>query len=57
MDHEVEWVEAQKIETSVDLIAAAKQQLLFLAAVDRNRWLYDGPALERAIYRYNPPSH
>lgn len=57
MDHEVEWLEAQKIETSVDLLAAAKQQLLFLAAVDRNRCLYDGPALERAIYRYNPPSH
>ncbi|KAH0929645.1 hypothetical protein HID58_015372 [Brassica napus] len=53
MDHEVEWLEAQKIETSVDLLAAAKQQLLFLAAVDRNRCLYDGPALERAIYRYN----
>ncbi|KAL0897900.1 hypothetical protein Bca101_081861 [Brassica carinata] len=53
MDHEVEWLEAQKIETSIDLLAAAKQQLLFLAAVDRNRWLYDGPALESAIYRYN----
>ncbi|XP_056863090.1 glycine-rich domain-containing protein 1 isoform X2 [Raphanus sativus] len=53
MDHEVEWLEAQKIETSVDLLAAAKQQLLFLAAVDRNRRLYDGHALDRAIYRYN----
>lgn len=50
-DHEVEWLEAQKIEISVDLLAAAKQQLLFLATVDRNRWLYDGPALEKAIYR------
>ena len=53
----MEWVEAQKIETSVDLLATAKQQLLFLAAVDRNRCLYDGPALSRAIYRYNPKFH
>ncbi|KAJ0233482.1 Glycine-rich domain-containing protein 2 [Hirschfeldia incana] len=53
MNQKLEWLEAQKIEISVDLFAAAKQQLLFLAAVDRNRWLYDGPALERAIYRYN----
>ncbi|CAD5319224.1 unnamed protein product [Arabidopsis thaliana] len=52
-DHEVEWLEAQKIEISVDLLAAAKQHLLFLETVDRNRWLYDGPALEKAIYRYN----
>nr|GEW41101.1 hypothetical protein [Tanacetum cinerariifolium] len=28
-------------------------QLQFLAAVDRNRWLYEAPALQRAIYRYN----
>ncbi|KAF8092150.1 hypothetical protein N665_0423s0035 [Sinapis alba] len=53
MDQKLEWLEAQKIEISVDLFAAAKQQLQFLAAVDRNRWLYEGPALERAIYRYN----
>ncbi|KAJ4873512.1 Glycine-rich domain-containing protein 2 [Raphanus sativus] len=53
MDQELEWLEAQKIEISVDLFSAAKQQLQFLGAVDRNRWLYDGPALERAIYRYN----
>ncbi|KAI4328100.1 hypothetical protein L6164_020485 [Bauhinia variegata] len=50
---EFEWNEAQKIAISVDLVAVAKQQLHFLAAVDRNRYLYDGPALERAIYRYN----
>lgn len=48
---EFEWNEAQKILVSVDLVAAAKQQLQFLAAVDRNRYLYDGPALKRAIYR------
>ncbi|KAG2291168.1 hypothetical protein Bca4012_007119 [Brassica carinata] len=53
MNQKLEWLEAQKIEISVDLFAAAKQQLQFLAAVDRNRYLYDGPALERAIYRYN----
>ncbi|TXG60033.1 hypothetical protein EZV62_014606 [Acer yangbiense] len=51
--HELEWREAQKIEISVELVAAAKQQLQFLAAVDRNRWLYQGPALQKAIYRYN----
>ncbi|OMP01665.1 hypothetical protein COLO4_11678 [Corchorus olitorius] len=50
---ELEWIEAQKIEISLDLAAAAKKQLEFLAAVDRNRWLYDGPTLQRAIYRYN----
>ncbi|KAI4314456.1 hypothetical protein L6164_027364 [Bauhinia variegata] len=50
---EFEWNEAQKIAIGVDLVAVAKQQLQFLAAVDRNRHLYDGPALERAIYRYN----
>ncbi|KAK4769183.1 hypothetical protein SAY86_027333 [Trapa natans] len=53
MDHGMEWAEAQKIEITVDLISAAKQQLLFLAEVDRNRHLYEGPALQRAIYRYN----
>ncbi|XP_022751143.1 glycine-rich domain-containing protein 1-like [Durio zibethinus] len=50
---ELEWIEAQKIEISLDLVDAAKKQLEFLAAVDRNRWLYDGPTLQRAIYRYN----
>ncbi|MBA0760976.1 hypothetical protein Gotri_023685 [Gossypium trilobum] len=49
----LEWIEAQKIEISLDLAGAAKNQLEFLAAVDRNRWLYDGPTLHRAIYRYN----
>lgn len=49
---ELEWLEAQKIVVSVDLVAAAKQQLQFLEAVDRNRCLYDGPLLNKAIYRY-----
>ena len=51
VEQEFEWNEAQKILTSVDLVVAAKQQLQFLAAVDRNRYLYDGPDLNRAIYR------
>ncbi|GAV72026.1 LOW QUALITY PROTEIN: DUF1399 domain-containing protein, partial [Cephalotus follicularis] len=48
----VEWAKAQKIIISEDLVAAAKQQLKFLAVVDRNRHLYSGPALDQAIYRY-----
>lgn len=50
---ELEWDEAQKIDISEDLVATAKQQLRFLAEVDRNRCLYDGPVLERAILRYS----
>jgi hypothetical protein len=50
-EQEFEWLKAQKIEITVDLLAAAKQQLQFLAAVDKNRWLYDGPTLDRAIFR------
>ncbi|KAL6195462.1 hypothetical protein ACLB2K_031081 [Fragaria x ananassa] len=50
----VEWTKAQSIGISTDLVAAAKQQLQFLAAVDRNRYLSEGPALQRAIYRLNP---
>ncbi|VVA20233.1 Hypothetical predicted protein [Prunus dulcis] len=51
---ELEWSEAQKIVISRDLVAAAKQQLQFLAVVDRNRHLYDSPALYKAInwYKY-----
>ncbi|CAB4267367.1 unnamed protein product [Prunus armeniaca] len=49
---ELEWSEAQKIVISRDLVAAAKQQLQFLAVVDRNRHLYDSPALYKAINRY-----
>lgn len=47
----MEWAKAQQVEVSVDLVAAAKQQLKFLAAVDRNRCLYEGPILQRAVYR------
>ncbi|KAJ8446288.1 hypothetical protein Cgig2_005819 [Carnegiea gigantea] len=49
---DVEWSKAQKIAVSVDLIPAAKQLLQFLAAIDRNRHLYQGPTLDRAIHRY-----
>ncbi|KAK3031290.1 hypothetical protein RJ639_035590 [Escallonia herrerae] len=49
---ELEWLEAQKTVISENLVATAKKQLEFLAAVDRNRDLYDGPALEKAIHRY-----
>lgn len=52
MEQELEWIEAQKIGISVDLVAVAKRQLQFLAAVDRNRYLCEGPALHRAIYRF-----
>ncbi|KAL2931355.1 Glycine-rich domain-containing protein 1 [Bienertia sinuspersici] len=51
MEQAREWAKAQSITLSVDLVTAAKNQLKFLAAVDRKRYLYEGPALERAIYR------
>ena len=47
----LDWSEAQNIVISEDLVAAAKLQLRFLAAVDQNQNLYDGPALEQAIRR------
>ncbi|KAK1433189.1 hypothetical protein QVD17_10096 [Tagetes erecta] len=53
MEQESEWNAAQNISISENLLAAAKHQLEFLAAVDRNRWLYEGQALQWAIYRYN----
>ncbi|CAH9122811.1 unnamed protein product [Cuscuta epithymum] len=53
MEQKLEWDEAQKIVISLDLVAAAKQQLYFLGEVDRNRWLYEGPGLDKAITRYN----
>ncbi|RRT69844.1 hypothetical protein B296_00011831 [Ensete ventricosum] len=51
-DQESAWLEAQAIVISEDLVAAARRQLAFLAAVDRLRGLYDGPLLDRAICRY-----
>ncbi|KAF8684882.1 hypothetical protein HU200_044092 [Digitaria exilis] len=47
------WAAAQEeVPVGVDLVAAALRQLEFLAAVDRRRWLYEGPLLDRAIRRY-----
>lgn len=48
---ELEWLEAQNIVISEDLVAFAKKQLQFLAVVDRHRCLYEGPTLQKAIYR------
>ncbi|XP_021759740.1 glycine-rich domain-containing protein 2-like [Chenopodium quinoa] len=49
----IEWSEAQKkITLSADLETSARQLLKFLAVIDRNRALYQGPVLDRAIYRY-----
>ncbi|KAK9061940.1 hypothetical protein SSX86_019124 [Deinandra increscens subsp. villosa] len=53
MGQESEWNAAQSIKISEDLVAAAKLQLQFLAAVDRNRWLYEDQTLQWVIYRYN----
>ncbi|KAG5621273.1 hypothetical protein H5410_006491 [Solanum commersonii] len=52
MKQQLEWNEAQKTLITVDLVAAAKEQLKFLATVDRNRWLYEGHGLDKAIHRY-----
>ncbi|CAD6256017.1 unnamed protein product [Miscanthus lutarioriparius] len=47
------WAAAQEgVPVGADLVAAALRQLQFLAAVDRRRWLYEGPLLDRAIRRY-----
>ena len=51
MEQESEWNAAQSIKISEDLVAAAKLQLKFLAAVDRNRWLYEDQTLQWAIHR------
>ncbi|KAL3526954.1 hypothetical protein ACH5RR_011610 [Cinchona calisaya] len=53
VEQELAWKRAQKTVINVDLVAAAKRHLQFLAAVDRNRCLYEGPVLDLAIYRYN----
>jgi hypothetical protein len=46
------WKAAQALPISIDLIAAAKQELDLLAQVDRHPCLYGGPVLLRAIERY-----
>nr|GEW28843.1 hypothetical protein [Tanacetum cinerariifolium] len=50
MEQESERNAAQNIMISEDLVAAAKRQLQFLTTVDKNRWLYEGHALQWAIY-------
>ncbi|GJP55945.1 hypothetical protein CLOM_g14956 [Closterium sp. NIES-68] len=48
-----EWQRAQQgVRVSVDLVAAAQQQLRLLHAVDCCAGLYSGPAVRRAIRRY-----
>jgi hypothetical protein len=46
------WKAAQALPISIDLVAAAKQELDLLAQVDRHPCLYGGPVLLRAIERY-----
>eukprot|EP00250_Pteridium_aquilinum_P017833 c23794_g1_i1 orf=101-2452(+) len=47
------WKSAQSVGLGLDLIAAAQSQLRFLAAVHHHpHHLYHGPALRRAIRRY-----
>ena len=40
------------IHLSVDLVDAARKQLVFLKEVDRHKNLYDGPTVKNAIRRY-----
>ncbi|KAM0953050.1 putative Glycine-rich domain-containing protein [Dioscorea sansibarensis] len=51
-DQALEWFAAQQITISEDLVAVAKNQLAFLAVVNKHRSLYEGPLLDRAIHRY-----
>ena len=46
-----EWFEVQKIVISEDLVAFAKKQFQFLAVVEKHRCLYDGPTLQKTIYK------
>ncbi|XP_024522650.1 glycine-rich domain-containing protein 1 [Selaginella moellendorffii] len=46
------WESAQRLKISVDLVDAAKEELEFLALVDRIPRLYEGEALNQAIHRY-----
>nr|GEW99420.1 reverse transcriptase domain-containing protein [Tanacetum cinerariifolium] len=57
MEQESEWNATQNIMISEDLVAAAKRQLQFLTAMDKNRWLYEGHALQWAIYSVTDASY
>jgi hypothetical protein len=46
------WAAAQAVGVGEDLVPAALRHIDFLEAVDRRRWLYEGPLLDRAIRRY-----
>ncbi|MCO5578923.1 hypothetical protein L7F22_032773 [Adiantum nelumboides] len=46
------WRAAQSVSFGIPLVPAAQQLLFFLAQVDRYRCLYGGPAVSRAIQRY-----
>jgi len=46
------WEAAQALPISVDLVAAANEELRMLEEVDRLQCLYEGPAVKRAIDRY-----
>jgi hypothetical protein len=45
------WEAAQALPISVDLVAAANEELRMLSEVDRLQCLYGGPAVVRAIER------
>jgi hypothetical protein len=45
------WADAQALPISIDLVAAATEELLMLAEVDRHKCLYSGPVVARAIER------
>lgn len=46
------WEAAQALPISVDLVAAATEELRMLEEVDRFQCYYEGPAVVRAIDRY-----
>ena len=47
------WEAAQALPISLDLVAAANEELRMLEEVERLRCFYGGPAVVRAIERYS----
>ena len=45
------WLDAKALPITVDLVAAANEELLMLEEVDRLQCLYEGPVVVRAIER------